>query len=53
MRIRRTCQLSGDSSFSFARGVIHAEDEEAFALVARADLCRREQSSLNVETQSL
>ncbi len=30
----------------------HCEDEDAFALVRRADLCRREQSSLNREAQS-
>lgn len=38
---------------SEARAVGHAEDEHAFALMARADLRRAEKSSLNRETQSL
>lgn len=37
---------------SLACGVAHdAKDEDAFALMARADLCRREQSSLSLETK--
>lgn len=32
-------------------GVSHPEDEDPLALVARANLCRREQSCLNRETQ--
>ena len=32
-------------------GVRHSEDDNALALVARADFCRREQSSLNLETK--
>jgi len=52
IRIRRAWNASTDSSFSPARGVIqYGEDEDAFALVARADFCRREQSSLNLETK--
>jgi hypothetical protein len=31
----------------------HCEDEQAFALVRRADFFRREESSLNLETQSV
>nr|WP_258119128.1 hypothetical protein [Mesorhizobium onobrychidis] len=36
---------------SLAATVGHCEDEDALALVARADFCRREQSALNRETQ--
>ncbi len=36
---------------SCATGVGHCEDEDTFALMARADFCRREQSSLNLETK--
>ncbi|MDM9643864.1 hypothetical protein QTL96_00170 [Rhizobium sp. S163] len=36
---------------SFADGVSHRNDDDAFALMARADLCRREQSSLSLETK--
>jgi len=50
--MRRAWYASTDSSFSPARGVIqYADDEDAFALVARADFCRREQSSLHLEAK--
>jgi hypothetical protein len=45
---------STKSGFKLRRsfdGVGHAEDEDALALMARADFRRREQSSLNRETQ--
>jgi hypothetical protein len=34
-----------------AEAVGHSEDEDALALMARADFCRREQSSLNLKTK--
>lgn len=44
---------SGPPSESQTLAVGHAEEEDPFAFVARADFCRREQSALNAETQSL
>nr|WP_287202670.1 hypothetical protein [Mesorhizobium sp.] len=43
--------VSSSRTLLVASGVGHAEDEDALALVARADFCRREQSALNRETQ--
>jgi hypothetical protein len=56
MRFFMARWASGDLLSSFAHGVGHVsdpEDEDALALMRRADFLRREESSLNRETQPL
>src|SRR5882762_1297223 len=52
---RRAKNVSGCSpSLLTAASIVgHSEDKQPFSLVARANLCRRKQSRLNPETQSL
>ncbi|UFW96194.1 hypothetical protein RlegTA1_09120 [Rhizobium ruizarguesonis] len=48
---RRLAKVSGFSDRSSVPGVGHTEDEDSFTLMARADFCRREQSSLHLEAK--
>ncbi len=51
LRARNVSGVS-PSCITLASGVGHAEDEDALSFVRRADLCRREQSALHIETKS-